>query len=100
MCFTTKNKIKPDISLNIDGQIIAEVTSSNFFGVIIEVKMNLRDHVSFVSRKIARGLWVISLYYSFIYPYLKYCNQIWGSACKTQIRANALTWKYTCMCRA
>ena len=28
--FTTKNKIKPDISLNIDGEDIAEVTSSKF----------------------------------------------------------------------
>ena len=25
------------------------------------------------------------LYYSFIYPYMIYCNQIWGSACKTNI---------------
>ena len=54
--------------------------------------------MSFVCRKVARGLGVIikartvlqkgsliSLYYSFIYPYMLYCNQIWGSACKTQI---------------
>ena len=98
MCFTTKNKIRPDISLNIDGQVIAKVTSLNFWGVIIDDKLNWRDHVSFVCRKVARGLGVIikarkvlqkesliSLYYSFIYPYLIYCNQIWGSACKTQI---------------
>ena len=25
------------------------------------------------------------LYYSFIYPYMIYCNQVWGSACKTNI---------------
>ena len=86
------------ISLNIDGQDIAEVTSSKFVGVIIDDKLNWRDHVSFVCRKVARGLGVIikarkvlqkgsliNLYYSFIYPYLIYCNQIWGSACKTQI---------------
>ena len=59
MCFTTKNKIKPDISLNIDGQVIAEVTSSTFLGVIIDNKLNWRDHVSSVCRKIARGLRVI-----------------------------------------
>ena len=99
MCFTTKNnKIKPDISLNIDGQVIAEVTSSTFLGVIIDDELNWRDHVSFVCRKVDRGLWVIikarkvlqqesliSLWYSFIYPYLIYCNHIWGSACKTLI---------------
>ena len=26
-----------------------------------------------------------NLYYSFLYPYLIYCNQVWGSACKTNI---------------
>ena len=25
------------------------------------------------------------MYYSFIYPYLIYCNHIWGSACKTHV---------------
>ena len=99
MYFTTKkNKVKPDISLNIDGQVIAEVTSSIFLCVIIDDKLNWRDHVSFVCSKVARGLGVIikarkvlqkesliSLYHSFICLYLIYCNQIWGSACKTQI---------------
>ena len=98
MCFSAKNKVKPDISLKIDGEIIAEVTSSKFLGVIIDDKLNWKDHVSFVCRKVARGLGVIikarkvlrneslkNLYYSFIYPYLIYCNQVWGSACKTNI---------------
>ena len=119
--FSAKNKVKPDISLQIDGEIIAEVTSSKFLGVIIvarsrksrlatltlgsskikffvDDKLNWKDHVSFVCRKVARGLGVIikarkvlrneslkNLYYSFIYPYLIYCNQVWGSACKTNI---------------
>ena len=88
VCFTTKKQNKD----------IAEVTSSKFLGVIIDNKLNWRDPVSFVCRTVARGLGVIikarkilqkgcliSLYYSFIHPYLIYCNQIWGSACKTQI---------------
>ena len=85
--FNNKNKIKPDISLNIDGQVIAEVTSSTFLGVIIDNKLNWRDHVSLVCRKVARRLGVIikarkvlqkesliSLYYSFLYLYLIYCK--------------------------
>ena len=79
MCFSAKkNKVKPDISLKIDGEIIAEVASSKFLGVIIDDQLNWKDHVSFVCRKVARGLSVIikarkvlrneslkSLYYSF-----------------------------------
>ena len=98
MFFSKKNKVKPDISLKIDDEIIAKVTSSKFLGVIIDDKLNWKDHVSFVCRKVGRGLGVIikarkvlqneslkNLYYSFIYPYLIYCNQVWGSACKTNI---------------
>ena len=57
-----------------------------------------KDHISFVCRKVARGIEVIikarkvlhsksmkCLFYSFIYPYMIYCNQVWGSACKTNI---------------
>ena len=34
---------------------------------------------------------LISLYYSFIYPYLTYCNHIWGSTYKTSLmRLNTL----------
>ena len=98
MCFSAKDKVKPDISLKIDREIIAEVTSSKFLGVIIDTKLNWKDHMSFVCRKVARGLGIIikarkvprneslkNLCYSFIYPYFIYCNQVWGSACKTNI---------------
>ena len=27
----------------------------------------------------------INLYYSFIFPYLIYCNEIWGNACQTHL---------------
>ena len=84
--------------IKTDGEIIAEVTSSNFWDVIIDDKLNWKDHVSCVCRKVAPGLGVIiktrkvlrnespkSLYYSFIYPFLIYCNPVWGCACKTNI---------------
>ena len=28
----------------------------------------------------------MALYYSFVYPYLMYCNHIWGSTYKTNLR--------------
>ena len=71
---------------------------SKFLGVIIDNKLSWKDHISFVCRKVARGIGVIikvrkvlcneslkCFYYSFIYPYMIYCNQVWGSACKTNI---------------
>ena len=54
--------------------------------------------ISFVYRKVARGIGVIikarkvphgeslnCLYNSLTYPYMIYCNQVWGSTCKTSI---------------
>ena len=99
MCFSAKNKPSPCISLQIDGESLAEVNKSKFLGVIIDNNLSWKDHISFVCRKVARGIGVIikarkvlhsesmkCLYYSFIYPYMIYCNQVWGSACKTNIQ--------------
>ena len=36
-----------------------------------------------------------SLYYSFIYPYMIYCNQVWGSVCKTNIEPLLILQKWS-----
>ena len=71
---------------------------SKLLGVIIDNKLSWKDHISFVCREVARGIGVLikarkvlrseslkCLYYSFIYHYMIYCNQVWGSAYKTNI---------------
>ena len=98
MCFSAKNTATPCISLKIDGEAIAEVFKSIFLGVIIDSKLSWKDHIYFVCRKVARGIGVLikarkvlwseslkCLYYLFIYPYMIYCNQVWGSAYRTNI---------------
>ena len=55
-------------------------------------------HIDYVSGKIARGIGILIkarkvlsnecmtiLYYAFIYPYLIYCNHIWGNTYKTTL---------------
>ena len=59
MCFSCQNKYRPGISLQIDGVAIAEVNKSNFLGTIIDNKLSWKDHISFVYRMVARGIWVI-----------------------------------------
>ena len=98
MCFPAENKTTPCISLQIDGEAIAEAFKSNFLGVIIDNKWSWKDLISFACRKVARGIGIIIrarkvlhneslkyLYYSFIYPYMIYCNQVWGSAYQVNI---------------
>ena len=85
MCFAAKNKTTSCVSLQIDGEPIAGVFKSKFLGAIIDNKLSSKEHISFVCRKVARGIGVIinarkvlrseslkCLHYSFIHPYMIY----------------------------
>ena len=93
MIFSRKQNQIENIVIRIEGQIIEHVTQTKFLGVIIDEKLTWRNHVNHihVSTKIAKGIGIlikarfclnretlVSLYYTFIYPYLTYCNSVWG----------------------
>ena len=80
-----------DAKITIDGHEIDQVVKTKFLGVVIDNKLNWKEHVSLISGKISRSIGMIikakhnlnkdalmTLYNSFIYPYLSYCNQVWG----------------------
>ena len=63
--------------------------------MIIDSKLSWVDHIHFIKKKISKGLGILckakrvlklptllTLYYSFIYPHMLYCIEIWGSASK------------------
>ena len=90
--FTNKNVPKPDLQIAIDGHRIDETDHTKFLGVIIDCKLNWKKHISYITGKIAKEIGVIAkarklldkgtlvtLYYTFIYPYLCYCNHVWGN---------------------
>ena len=98
MLFSGFKKTKPSIKFKIEGESISETVKSKFLGVIIDNKLSWKDHIAYISGKIARRIGIIlkarkyllkesliSLYYSFIYPYLIDCNHVWGLACKTHL---------------
>ena len=91
--FTRKKKSGNSLNIGIENQIIHEVYKTKFLGVIIDKKLTWKDHILYISNKISRGIGMIikakkrlnkhalkCLYYSFIYPYITYCNHIWGTA--------------------
>ena len=66
--------------------------------MIIDNKLSWKDHIAYISGKIAWGIgiilkarkyllkeYLISLYYSSIYPYLIYYSHVWGLTCKTHL---------------
>ena len=82
----------PDVPLNIDGKIIMQVDSTKFLGIFIDNQL-WSVHIDYIALKISKGLGIIgkfhnvfpsnillTLYFTLIYPYLLYCNIIWGCA--------------------
>ena len=83
---------KPDFQIAIDGHRIDKTGHTKFLGVIIDCKLTWKKHISYITGKIAKGIGVImkagklldketlvTLYYTFLYPYLCYCNHVWGN---------------------
>ena len=86
-------------NIMIDGYAIEQVDTAKFLGVFIDAKLTWKKHIDYIALKISRGLAVMGrlrntlprnallmLYYTMIYPYLTYCNLIWGSASPTVLR--------------
>jgi exonuclease III len=99
MIFKPKNKkIQSDINITINNNNLIQVNSSKFLGVILDENLSWFNHISYIKTKISKGLGIIkktrkffndniirTLYHSFIFPYLTYCLEIWGSAAETHL---------------
>ena len=99
MLFMPKNFPCLKVSVVIDNHPINEVHHTKFLGVIIDNKLKWKEHIDYISKKIAKGIGVIvkarkvfdkvtllSLYNSLILPYLSYCIHIWGNAYQTHLQ--------------
>ena len=99
MLFSNHKSKHMDAKITIDGHKIDQVVKTKFLGVVIDNKLNWKEHVSLISGKISRSIGMIikakhslnkdalmTLYNSFIYPYLSYCNQVWGCTYNTTLK--------------
>ena len=98
-----KNKHSSDSNLSDNHQIISieginitKVKHTKFLGVVIDEKLNFKEHINYIANKISRSTFVInklklklpkrillSLYYTLIYPHIQYCIIAWGNSTKT-----------------
>ena len=93
MIFDKQKRRSIQLEIKIENQEIEHTCKTKFLGVIIDQKLIWKPHMALMSGKIAaRGIGMINkirhclkknalltLYYSFIYPYLIYCNVVCGS---------------------
>jgi hypothetical protein len=79
--------------INIKGEVIERVKELKFLGVILDEKLSWLSNIQNIRSKIAKNIGLIckarkilarqtliTLYNTFIQPYLNYCIEIWGSA--------------------
>ena len=80
-------------TLNFDDHIVQQSVSVIYLGIIFDEQLNFKLHINAVRDKIAKGIGMISMcsyfiprnclisvYNSFVLPYLMYCIEIWGNS--------------------
>jgi exonuclease III len=81
-----------DLNISINGVLLQKVESTKYLGLILDKRLNFKAHINHIHHKIAGWLGIFSkirhffplhllkkLYYTFIYPHLLYCIEVWGS---------------------
>ena len=88
-----RNRIFNDTDIKINGQMVPRVACTKFLGVLIDKEPSWVDHIKSIKIKISKDTGIlnkaktyinlstlITLYQSFIYPYLTYCLEVWRGA--------------------
>ena len=90
----------------INGVKIDMTDQSKFLGVIIDKNLSFMQHIQYIKGKISRGVGILykckkffnektllTLYYSFIYPYFNYCLPVWGGTYESYLSPLVLLQK-------
>ena len=94
----SRHKVSMCHKLSINNVEINYVDKTKFLGVIIDSKLSWKEHIKHITSKLAKSIGIISkarkfvdnkslltLYYAFCYPYIKYCIEIWGGTNDTTL---------------
>ena len=86
--------------------VLNRVNNMKYLGVIIDHKLKWCEHISYVKNKVSTDLGIIfkaiplldqkcllTLYNLFVYPYLIYCIEIWGTASQIHLQPLFLAQK-------
>ncbi len=94
-----RSRIKNDVkNIMFQDEVIHRVSSTKFLGVIIDDKLKWKEHITYVKNKVSKSFGILyktrqyldkctlrNLYYTFVYPYLIYCVEVWGNACSSYL---------------
>ena len=99
MLFKGKKQTESERGIFINNTKLTKTDQAKFLGVIIASNLSWQPHIDYISRKVSKSIGIlyklskylkkstlVNLYYSLIYPYLIYCNEVWGLGCATHRR--------------
>ena len=98
LCSTERKNYKCDVTLRTENQVIEEVPETKFLVVIIDNKLTWKSHIQNTVKKLSKGVGIIvkarhylnknaliNMYHSLMYPYMTYCNHIWGCSAASNL---------------
>ena len=102
-----RSRIKTvDHDLILNGNVVKRVTSTKFLGIIVDDQLKWKQHINYIKNKISKSIGIIykarnyvnrhtlrNLYYTFVYPYLIYCVEVWGNTCDSYLEPLILKQK-------
>ena len=100
------HKVNEEFIVKIGDKMIQRVFKTKFLGVIIDDKLNWKEHIKYISTKLSKTIAIVfkskmvldknslrTLYCSLFLPYINYCSEIWGNTYKTNLRPIVLLQK-------
>ena len=95
-----------DHDLILNGNVVKRVTSTKFLGIIVDDQLKWKQHIDYIKNIISKSIGIIykarnyvnrhtlrNLYYTFVYPYLIYCVEVWGNTCDNYLEPFILKQK-------
>ena len=96
---TTNKPVPSPLNVILNNSPVEQKSESKYLGVFIDDRLSFKCHSNHVCRKISRAIGIIyrcrdfvplsvllSMYYAFVFPYLNYCNLIWGGTFSTHLQ--------------
>ena len=112
MLFTNCRR-EQNVSISINNSEIDMVYKTKFLGVVIDSKLNWKDHVAMVKSKLSKSIAIMHkakhllerrsgmiLYFSLVLPYLSYCCEVWGNTYEFKHLNNVYILQKSCTNRA
>ena len=99
-------KIVNHIGVTMNNCCLKKTDSLKYLGLIIDHRLNWSQHIAHVKNTVSKGIGIMyrarsyltksslrKLHFSYIYPYLIYCTEIWGISPQSHLRPLLLLQK-------